>query len=38
MDDNGFDWPAFLRRWRDEWVPSEEDAVELAEGDADPDD
>ncbi|GGS29060.1 hypothetical protein GCM10010285_04360 [Streptomyces pseudogriseolus] len=37
MDDNGFDWPAFLRRWRDEWVPSEEDAVELAEGDVTPD-
>ncbi|MBJ6643226.1 SMI1/KNR4 family protein [Streptomyces sp. BSE7-9] len=33
MDDNGFDWGTFLRRWQDEWVPSEDDAEELAEGD-----
>ncbi|MFZ4177407.1 SMI1/KNR4 family protein [Streptomyces griseoincarnatus] len=33
MDDNGFDWGTFLRRWQDEWVPSEDEAEELAEGD-----
>ncbi|MGA5147630.1 SMI1/KNR4 family protein [Streptomyces griseoincarnatus] len=33
MGDNGFDWGTFLRRWQDEWVPSEDDAEELAEGD-----
>ncbi|MEU7398218.1 SMI1/KNR4 family protein [Streptomyces albogriseolus] len=33
MDDNGFDWGTFLRRWQDEWVPSEDEAMELAEGD-----
>ncbi len=33
MDDSGFDWPTFLRRWRDEWVPSEDEAMELEEGD-----
>ncbi|KES03298.1 hypothetical protein BU52_31370 [Streptomyces toyocaensis] len=33
MNDNGFDWGTFLRRWRDEWVPSEDEAMELAEGD-----
>ncbi|MET8897019.1 SMI1/KNR4 family protein [Streptomyces albogriseolus] len=32
MNDNGFDWGTFLRRWRDEWVPSEDEATELAEG------
>ncbi|MFJ8906469.1 SMI1/KNR4 family protein [Streptomyces sp. NPDC102351] len=33
MDDNEFDWRTFLRRWQDEWVPSEDEAMELAEGD-----
>ncbi|MEU5461029.1 SMI1/KNR4 family protein [Streptomyces althioticus] len=33
MNDNGSDWGTFLRRWQDEWVPSEDEAVELAEGD-----
>ncbi|MGA5605000.1 SMI1/KNR4 family protein [Streptomyces griseoincarnatus] len=33
MDDNGCDWGTFLRRWQDEWVPSEDEAMELAEGD-----
>lgn len=32
VSDNGFDWRTFLRRWRDEWVPSEDEAMELAEG------
>ncbi|MFF1272146.1 SMI1/KNR4 family protein [Streptomyces marokkonensis] len=32
MSDNGFDWRTFLRRWQDEWVPSEDEAMELAEG------
>ncbi|MEV3957055.1 SMI1/KNR4 family protein [Streptomyces albogriseolus] len=32
MDDNGFDWGTFLRRWQDEWVPSEDEAMELEEG------
>ncbi|CAL9400579.1 MULTISPECIES: SMI1/KNR4 family protein [unclassified Streptomyces] len=31
MDDNGFDWGTFLRRWQDEWVPSEDEAMELEE-------
>ncbi|MEW1866765.1 SMI1/KNR4 family protein [Streptomyces caelestis] len=30
---NHFDWQRFLRRWQEEWVPSEDDTVELAEGD-----
>ncbi|MGW8788975.1 SMI1/KNR4 family protein [Streptomyces althioticus] len=33
MNDNGFDWGTFLRRWQDEWVPSEDEAMEPAEGD-----
>ncbi|MFF9485338.1 SMI1/KNR4 family protein [Streptomyces sp. NPDC014676] len=27
-----FDWQRFLRRWQEEWVPGEDDAVDLAEG------
>ncbi|MFD5774563.1 SMI1/KNR4 family protein [Streptomyces fungicidicus] len=30
--ENHFDWPRFLRRWQEEWVPDEDDAEELAEG------
>ncbi|MFD7704366.1 SMI1/KNR4 family protein [Streptomyces caelestis] len=30
--ENHFDWQRFLRRWQEEWVPGEDDAVELAEG------
>lgn len=33
MNDNGFDWGTFLRRWQDEWVPSVDEAMEPAEGD-----
>ncbi|MFF5339590.1 SMI1/KNR4 family protein [Streptomyces althioticus] len=33
MNDNGFDWGTFLRRWQDEWVPSEDEAMDLEEGD-----
>ncbi|MFI9311873.1 hypothetical protein ACIG0B_01200 [Streptomyces althioticus] len=33
MNDNGFDWGTFLRRWQDEWVPSEDEAMEPTEGD-----
>ncbi|MFI8201395.1 SMI1/KNR4 family protein [Streptomyces sp. NPDC085937] len=32
MNSDGFDWGTFLRRWQDEWVPSEDEAMELAEG------
>ncbi len=30
--DDAFNWDRFLRRWQDEWVPSEDDAEELADG------
>ncbi|WP_431986689.1 hypothetical protein [Streptomyces griseoflavus] len=32
MIDDAFNWDRFLRRWQDEWVPSEDDAEELADG------
>ncbi len=32
MVDEAFNWVEFLRRWQDEWVPSEDEAEELADG------